>query len=277
MSLGYLIVAHHRPQQLLRLVHTIRRWSIGPIVIHIDRSARAAFVGVERALQAAGAVEIVSAEAVRWAHFSQVRAELAGLAKMLERFDDVTHIQHLTGQDYPIRPLADFEATVLTHPGRSLLDCVALPAAGFEALWEHIAHAHWVGPMRRVLRVPWARRLPAGRRFFAGSPYWCLARDHARHLIDLPAPAQRFYHAVLSSDEVFFQTELVNSAYAGELVQADWTWTDWPGDSPSPEILTMRHQGALAQRGEFFARKFDERVDAAILDWLDVRLAGGTA
>ena len=120
--------------------------------------------------------------------------------------------------------------------------------------------------------MPWSRRLPP-RRFAAGSPYWCLARDHARYLLDLPAVTRRFYRGVLSPDEVFFQTELRNSEHRDAVVQADWTWTDWQGDAPSPQLLTSTHAQVLAQRSEFFARKFDESVDARILDMLDARLA----
>lgn len=273
MAVGYVIVAHHRPAQLLRLARTIRSGSAGPIVIHIDRRVRSAFAEVEGDLVALGDVMILAQTAVRWAHFSQVEAELAALAVMLERFPHVAHVQHLTGQCYPIRPLVEFEAAVGAGKGRSFLDCVDLPQPGFEALWQHVCRYHLLGPRRRVVALPWRRRLPI-RRYVAGSPYWCLARDHARYLLQLPLAARHFYRGVLSPDEVFFQTELLNSPHRDEVVQAEWTWTDWQGDNPSPETLTMHHASALARASAFFARKFDETVDVAILDLIDAELGG---
>ncbi|MCW1382708.1 beta-1,6-N-acetylglucosaminyltransferase [Novosphingobium sp. KCTC 2891] len=269
---GYLIVAHHRPALLLRLVRAIRRMSDAAIVVHLDRRHRDAFRAVEPALLAEGRIVVIAAHTVRWAHFSQVEAELAGLAAMLDAFPDVTHVQHITGQDYPIRPLGELERMVTAQPGHSFIDRVPLPSPGREMQWEHVRRFYLTRSRRRSLRLPFGRRLP-DLRFFSGSPYWCLAREHAAYLLGLPPERMRFYRGALSPDEFFFQTELSNSEHAGELLHGEYTFVDWPGDGPSPEILTFGHFDAMVESCAFFGRKFDDSVDTDVLDRIDQYLA----
>jgi hypothetical protein len=49
----------------------------------------------------------------------------------------------------------------------------------------------------------------------------------------------------------------------------------WPTNpSPHPDVLRLADLERITASGAFFARKFDERTDSAVLDALDARLAG---
>ena len=46
-------------------------------------------------------------------------------------------------------------------------------------------------------------------------------------------------------------------------------YVDWTGGGSNPKVLTLDDLPELVKTGAHFARKFDERVDVAILDELD--------
>ena len=69
----------------------------------------------------------------------------------------------------------------------------------------------------------------------------------------------------LVPDEIFFQTLVLNSPHRDSVVDANLRYIDWPG----PRVLRADDLDALLGSGMLFARKFDETVDAEILDLLD--------
>src|SRR5438105_3844512 len=109
MSVGYLVVAHRGPTQVLRLLAAIRKQSDGPIAVHIDLKARQSFRPFQAPMQQLGRVLILSTRRVYWADYSIVAAVLDSLAAFLSRYPEVAHVKHLSGQDYPIKPLSVFE------------------------------------------------------------------------------------------------------------------------------------------------------------------------
>ncbi len=120
------------------------------------------------------------------------------------------------------------------------------------------------------------RALPAGLEPFTGSAHWCLSRACLEQVAELrtsrPGVVQ-FFRRVAVPDETFFQTVLLSSPLAGTVVNDDLRYIDWSGGSNSPRVLTSQDLGVLLESGDLFARKFDPRVDAAVLDGLDAALA----
>ena len=81
----------------------------------------------------------------------------------------------------------------------------------------------------------------------------------------------RFFRHVDVPDECIFHTILVNSPLRESLVNDDLRYVDWTR-TPLPAILGVQDLDALARSSKLFARKFDQRVDAEILDLIDARL-----
>jgi hypothetical protein len=85
----------------------------------------------------------------------------------------------------------------------------------------------------------------------------------------------RFFKYVDVPDEIFFQTVLLNSPYRDIIVNDNLRHIDWKDPTAgSPAVLTRSDFPALAESPKLFARKFDVRVDAGILDMIDERLLG---
>ena len=104
---AYLVMSHTLPLQVLRLVRALRALSPEALIVvhHDQRVSRLEGAHV----QAAGGGSLLSAPyRVQWGGISQVDALLWTL-RWLEDNVDYDWVVHLSGQDYPVRPLREYE------------------------------------------------------------------------------------------------------------------------------------------------------------------------
>src|SRR4051812_25568898 len=106
-SVAYLIQSHRDPDQVLRLVRTLRAGSPAS-VIHVSHDERGERLD-DAALTALGGVT-VRYETGGYGDFSHVRRYLDAVAWLRDSGQVVGWVVNLTGQDYPLRPLHEIEA-----------------------------------------------------------------------------------------------------------------------------------------------------------------------
>jgi len=213
-----------------------------------------------------------------WGGFGHVAATLDGLRRIAADGLRADYVVLLTGQDYPLKSNAAIDAFFARQDGRSFLHhqplpVAALPHGGYDRLARHLVRGGRVRPWPSLgLGVgAWGRRVPYGLQPWFGSGYWCLHREAVGYVMDFLAAHPRytrFFRRAFIPDEMFFQTILANSPLAATIVDDDLRFIRWPG----PAILTSADDAALAASSDLFARKFDERVDAEVLNLIDRRL-----
>jgi hypothetical protein len=300
VRIAYLVLAHHRPRQLARLV---RRLS-GPercFFIHFDAAAPAAFaMEAKRALAGTREVEFVESVRCAWGDLSLVAAAMRCLRCALQSRFDVAVL--LSGQDYPLASNAAIVRFFEEADGRSVMEHWRLPSERWanEANGEE-RYLYWnvrigrrflplLGPRgfgnravheiwNRAARLnPIRRRFPHGMTPYGGSAWWALARDDAAHVVRFVAEHDdyvRFFHWVKIPDEMFFQTIVLNGPGAERVVNRSLHYLSWPPlGATSPRTLGIGDLAALEISPHLFARKFDEAADAEILDHLDARIDG---
>jgi hypothetical protein len=281
MPIAFAIVAHRNPEQVVRLVRTIRRQSDAPIVVHLDRKAHSAFAGSMAFMNAIPDVVAFSKVAVSWGNFSVVEAVLEALRVIEARFPGTGHVMHLSGQDYPIKPIAHLEHVLAASPEQSFVDYAEFPRADWAndaGGFARVEHFYLLRTRRGMIRLPLRRRMPPGVTFYGGSAFWCLAPRHRRFVLDDTHELQKFLHGSLIPDEIFFQTALLNGPFAAEVSNQAFTYTKWLPGAASPMTLGCGDLERLAQSPAYFARKFDSAIDQAVLDRLDVLVdTGGRA
>jgi len=83
----------------------------------------------------------------------------------------------------------------------------------------------------------------------------------------------RYYARTLHASESYFQSILHN---AKNLNVADDSlrYMRWPTSGPTshPSTLTLADHAEIMASGKYFARKFDQSIDQAILDKIDIEL-----
>ncbi len=278
---AYLIRAHRRPDQLIRLVD---RLSTPAASFHIHVSARApheVYETMRRGLAGRDDVHWVDRIPAYYSGFSLVRSVLAGLEDVA-RAGLPQHVVLLSGQDYPLRPAPDIEALLAGRAGESLVEHFRIPSerwAGETGGLDRIRYLHFerVHYRTRILRVPFLRRsFPAGLEPYGGSA-WCALSDEAvRTLLafeDESPQAFSFFARVKTPDEIFIQTVLLNSPERERVANEAIHHIEWPGGS-HPTTFRLEDFPRLAASGNPFARKFDSSLDAEILDLIDRELLG---
>lgn len=272
MSIGYLILAHRDPRQLQTLVTDLRAQTDGPILVHLDLKARPLFSDCVAALERLERVVVISRRAVHWGGFSIVQATLDGARELLARWPEVSHVKHLSGQDYPIRPLAEFEAWVGALGGRSAIDHNPLPYSEWGAAGG-LDRVDRVWLYRGKHRVAWPlrRALPPGVTFHGGSAFWCLARAHLQHVLDRRDALAALFRRSFIPDETYFHTLVLNSPYREEVVNFPLTLTLWRSNASSPQILTVWDLDQILQAEGFFGRKFDSFLSSELIEFLRCR------
>ncbi|HWD76100.1 MAG TPA: beta-1,6-N-acetylglucosaminyltransferase [Solirubrobacteraceae bacterium] len=278
---GFVILAHHRPRQALRLID---RLAPAPVFLHVDRGADPA---VHRQLAEGAAardqVTLLPRSRSAWASWGQVEAALAGLRAAHEH--GVSHAVLLSGQDYPLVPSSEIQAFCRRYDGITFMPSWSLPspmwglAGGMERL------RYWHQPVRRRrFRIPIPRALPHGLDPYAGASWFMLARpaiDDVLRFVDERSDVVGFYRHTWTPDEMFIHTALLNSATSGEIVNENLWFVLWTPTAKHPKVLDAGDAPALLEaagqssavggeaRIKLFARKFDADIDAEILDVLD--------
>ncbi len=268
-DLAFLIIAHHQPAHLGRLIRALddpRHF----FFVHIDRK-----VALEPFRAAVGELRNVvfmpERVEVEWAKLGVVQATLEAIREAADSGRIFSRYTLLSGSDYPIKHKS------LIHK--------RLTEAGGEFL--RIDRKLTLAPEdthRRVLRD-----LPDGRYFadfsaFHGSMFWSLSAACVRFVLDFvdANPAYLDIHGhVVAPDEVFFHSLLKRSPFAGAIsqdfsdgVHPDHThhanhFIDWPNFNRRKLVLETRDFDALLASDALFARKFDERRSRHLLDMLD--------
>lgn len=277
MTIGYLIVAHQKPRQLLRLVRVIRAQSEGPIIVHLDRKSVGNFRDVVPHLQSMRHVRAISARRVSWGHFSIVQAALDCMSALCSEFPGISHIMHLSGRDYPIKPIAAFEQMMNDRRNRSSMDLRRLPCVGLGERdgFDRLEYIYFF-VARKFFRLA-KRRLPKDLTFYGGSQFWCLAREHCLYALTEADKWRHLFRHSLIPDEMYFHTILMNSKFSELLINEQITHAHFVGNAAHPSLLGLEDLPSLIRSSAYFARKFDVDADPHIMDALDRQFGIGTA
>jgi hypothetical protein len=281
MGLTYLILAHRLPEQLGRLVGALSEPEV-TFITHVDAKVdlKPFAEAVGRAAPADCVTFVDQRERVNWGGFSTVRATLRLMAAATASTGCTGYVILLSGQDYPIKSRASIKAFLARRNSAAFLDCRRLPYAGWEGgglkRVERWYFRDW--PYHRLLER-WTRRIlphrrpPRGLRMYGGSAWWCLSLDCARHVVEYSRShrgTERFFEHALLSDEMFFQTVVMNSPFSRAVENDNLHYIDWRGaDRSHPALLRAEDFEILVASPKLFARKFDASVDERILDMLD--------
>lgn len=288
MELAYIISAYRYPEQVARLIHRLSADSTS-FFVHVDRKTEdRVFDDIVNRLRGHPAVYFLKRHTCAWGGFGHVRASLKGIAQILRtgiRFD---YAILLTGQDYPIKPNREIMAFFEQHRGELFLEFFPLPndrwenrgiVGGMERIevWHwRLGTRHWRFPPGQNPLI--RRRFPSGFRPFGGSSYWCLSRDCIQYIHDFTTRNRaftNFFKRVDVPDEIFFQTIILNSPFRPMVVNDDLRYIEWNDPtSGSPAILRVSDFANLVATPDLFARKFDARVDAKVLDLIDQQILG---
>jgi hypothetical protein len=288
VTVACVVLAHRDADHVARLID---RLAPNPVVVHVDAGAADA-VAAEFAAVARARPQVRLAERVAsgWASWALVEAALNGVRAACE-LPGWSHVALLTGQDYPLRSGPGLSDYLAGYAGRSFVRHRPMPGRAYgrrESLRRVRNYNVRLGTRR--LSLPARRRPPAGVVVRSGPMYWVLARAHAETVLETARDRPdlvRFMRRCWIPDELFVPTVAANFLPAQEVINECVTFYRWTvPNTPHPDTLRRADLPLLRTaasepseiggkaRIKLFARKFDARVDAGVLDEIDASLLG---
>ena len=291
--IAYFFLAHRFPKYLRKLIERLTAPNV-TFWVHIDtKSDEAEFV---KELAGLPVTFIGERHYCRWGYFGFVKANLAGIRQIVRSGQPFDHLVILSGQDYPLMGNEDIRNQLRAKPESSFIHYVPLYktnphlADRYEKYHLFLPNNKAViypydspGVLKRLVnnglrlsgQFPLPRKVPFNYELYFGSNWIRLSYKAARYIVnftELNKEMERFFSTTLNSDEVFFQTILVNAPEAerGLLENNNLLFCHWHR-SPDlyPSALTMADKDSLLSSQRLFARKFDPVQSAELLDWLD--------
>ena len=287
----FVLLVHKLPTQVGRLVDAV---SPCPVLVHVDaRSSPEIWKGFQELAARRPQVHLIDRRRTAWASWGAVEALLQALER--SQWLHCTHVVHMTGQDYPLRPVEEIASFLGQGPATSWMPYHKMPVAFLSDSDGGLSRAcQWNMPVRtRRVRVPVKRRLPAGVVPYYGQAQRVLSMGLVRQLLDLIEERPelvKFFRWAWTPDELFIPSLAMSLPMQGEVSGANLWFTDWSAGGPHPKVFRTEDIDRLTavahgQAGELpggpiklFARKFDLEIDANVVDLVDERLlAGGSA
>lgn len=303
-AIGFVILSHRAPDQLLRLVRALcRLYGDPPIACHHDFGQ----VPLDRSAFPSNVRFVQPWVATGWGKWSVVRAFLRALAMLYQGgHEDPEWFVLLSGADYPIAP-ADAVLGELRESGCDAfmdvhqIDPLPVPATlvgDVNPLLRHLdsevskrlksrfylARQFWLPVLRRdprwrpgrmVVRLPQTRHGFFTPRFgLWWGEHWFTGNRRVAGILLHPTPAhlalQRYLRWKICPDEAYYHTVLCNTP--GLVIQRDnKRFVDWSNGGAHPKTLTVADLPRARVSGAHFARKIGE--DGATADAADALLA----
>jgi hypothetical protein len=287
----YAVLTHGEPRQLGRLVHRLAARG-STVVVHVD----ARFELPPFTAAAAGQARFTARRTkVTWGGYSLARAMFIAVEDALAADPDATHVQLLSGLDYPARPEADLEEHLV--PGRSYVNFYPmLPGSQFDT----IPHTWCFRDQYDALPFGWGeraerfverlnRRLPRRTppvQLYRGSTWMCLARPAAAYVVAASRDREhravmRYLRSILVPDEIAMQTLLAHSplaeslegweggAFRPEEKRVYHHYIDWDPAREDPAVLVLDDLPAIRASGQYFVRKVRPGRSELLMDALD--------
>ena len=284
MRAAYVVLSHQHPGQVVRLARTLRRGSPDSTIVlhHDDRRTRVD----EAALRALNVARVLPPSPVSWGGPTQLDAFLRSLRHALRV--DFDWLTVLSGQDYPIRPLAEIERSWRESGVDGFVECLPVePPPWSRAGADEFARRYFyryrqVRPPGRALRravaaarpllalreMPWGTLLGV-RHPGPGVPVrrggdWLTLSRRAVEVVTRGDLVGHYRRTVLPTESLpHTALHAAGLPLSGETRR----YTAWAPGAAHPALLGADDLDAILASGADFARKF--APDDPVLDALD--------
>ncbi len=308
MKFAYLILVHKNPEQFIRLVRKLDSPD-SLFFVHVDKKTdERPFKKVLEYIDA-GKIVWLKRRGVVWAGFNSIKVTLDGLRAAANSKEKVSYITFISGQDYPIKPVAAYHQFLKDSNGASFMEYAAMPRPNWaNGGLDRIHYYHFLFPNFRIafpllsylkVKLPFANEskwdllkkivkpFPATKKFprkfingytpYEGSNWFTLSIGLVNDILTGLEKDKNFYtffKYTHHADEIFFQTLVLNKfpQHINNINNHNLTYVNWDKTTGRPVSFTLEHFEAMQNSKLYFARKFDTAVSEEIMDRIDKEL-----
>jgi hypothetical protein len=279
MRLAYIISAYKLPDQLVDLIKSINNKKAF-IIVHIDKRTQNNYVDyVINELKEFDNIVFLKRHKCYWGDYGHVKATIKAIRYLVENKIKFDYFNVITGQDYPIKS-QEYIEKFFKNKNKSYMEYFSLPTKKWKNGMDRIELLHFQFGPRRVIVPREISKLIRSNfhklnvynqknfKFYGGSGYFSLSEKHTKFIYDFlnkNRDYEKFFKTTFISDEIFFQTILLNSKYNKEIINNNLRLIDWNGPIDFPKIFTSKDLVEIKRSKAIFARKFDISRDKNIL------------
>lgn len=304
MNFAFIVKAHKNPMQVRRM---ITRFFFPGSTFYLTIDKNSDFFTFQKEMEKLDPkipyVWVTPLRNGTWSGPGLVLSSLDALRTILMQDSRPQQIFQISGQCYPIKPIHQLVDYFSSLGNRFVMECIPPPVPSWrDGGWRRLDHYHYILPSwmpfdkgwreypeefehrtikSRILNAILKRRFPLPRihpayvQHYFGHAFWSLTSDAAEYVLSFHQKHPDFFRHhryTFALDEYFFQTVVGSSEKWRQCItQSRQHYCDW--NAPvRPAVLTMAHRDALRQTNCLVARKFDDTIDANILDWIDEKL-----
>lgn len=282
MRIAHLIMAYKEPAQIERLSQVLQHGE-DDIYVHVD--AKFPIDSFAYLASLPRVTLIKNRVSVNWGGYSLVAAMLASFEEIMARDIPYDYFNTLSGQDYPIKPIKNFSAFIEAKKGTNFFSYEPFGTEWWKvAAWRveryHFNDFNFKGRFAiqgLINKLTTPRKFPLGYTLYGSNrSTWCtITNECARYLVYFfkkHRKVKRFARLTWAPDEFLFSTVVLNSPLKGSVEGENYRYFDWSQGGSNPKILTLADFDLFANSPHYFARKFDFKVDQAVLDKIDREL-----
>jgi Core-2/I-Branching enzyme len=290
-TIGFVLITHDKPRQVLRLMAKLNAMFDHPLIV-CHHNFSISYFPVDNLSN--NIVFVNPHVQTDWGKFSLVEAMLQALQLMHKILPSLDWFILLSGSDYPIKPAAQISNDLASseydvHIDHQHIDYFTLVNDWQRRCYHRYCCAKF--PLPLLIKTPGRNRrelalkhpllaapfVPFSRKFhcFAGGHWFCANRNAAEYLIEFhnAKPALANYYRrldpyVVFPDESYYHTIFCNAAHL-KVSGNCWRFIDWTPQGCHPKVLVFEDLPRMLASSAHFARKFDEDIDANVLDELD--------
>lgn len=284
---AYLILAHKNFGQLRKLVELLDD-PRNDIFIHVDGRADFDPAGWDKVCGYSALKFLKHRYMVHWGGVSIMRSELA-LLKEAASHGHYAYYHLLSGMDLPIKDQDTVHAFFERNSGSEFLNLWRMRKNNYWRFnyWAPFPEGGGVPMLNFLNNVCKAMQKVVGYRknrgitFKKASQWFSITDDLARYVISKESWLEKVFSHTTTCDEIFLATLVWNSPFRAHLYdpeeaagtevvnESNMRFIDWTRTRDShrhPWVFGIGDWDLLMRVPHMWARKFDEKVDGAIID-----------
>jgi hypothetical protein len=299
MSIGFVLLTHHQPQQIDRLLAQLNKmFNYPPIACHHDFDKCALSVD-----HLPKNIEFVRPHLkTKWGDFSIVEATVQGIKLLYKSVNSPDWFILLSGSDYPIKTATQILAELNSNQYDAYINHEKIRYKVYQEnpkislIWQKLAYERYCG--LKLFSIPFLGKRPYSRDLdiridyplmtqffmpfddkfscFVGDQWFYGNRRSAEYIIQFHEKnnaVTSHYRRRMFADESYFQTILANADHL-HLKNDNYRYVDWSTKASHPKTMELEDLPRLLASPAHFARKFNLEVDSKIFDELDKIILG---
>lgn len=289
MKHAILIMAHKNIETLHHLVDYFNKDCY--VFIHIDKKTKIKDETIQHIETKPQVVKIYRQYNVHWGGFSMLKCEMF-LLKEAYKLSDADYFHLISGEDYPIKPLNEFNDFFCQRNGWKFVSYVHLPNKNFQGntynrFCYYLPYDLFKNRKSAQLLIPkiikWQKRLHIKRNIpnvfehlYGGSQWFSITRQAVNRIMQYTKSSSALYKRLrwtFAPEEVYIVTLIENLMPKACVINDNLRIIRWKYENGNyPAYLSIEHFHLLVESNSFFARKIDQKISQALVEMIDKHL-----